>query len=108
MGILIYGIEKIFRDSADGIIPVEENNYLFALNKLTKDNNNPIAMKTVMKETSILVSPQSIVLGFKQLFEVVSVVSLEFNHQKIKNYPPYSKIVENLWPAITIKVIKVF
>ena len=103
---MIYGKEKIFRDSADGIMPGEDKNFLLALNKLTEDNNNQIALNTVMEETNILIEPKTNTLPeFQQLFEAISVVSLKFNHQKIKNYPPYSKIVQALWPLITNTVI---
>ena len=102
---MIYGKEKIFRDSADGNMPREEKNFFFALNKLTEDNNNQIALNTVMKETRILIEPKTNVLPeFQQLYETISIVSIKFNHQKIKNYPPYSLIVQILWPLITITV----
>jgi len=40
MGIIIFGQISVSRDSADGSMPSEENNFLVAMNKLTEDYNN--------------------------------------------------------------------
>ena len=40
MGIVIFGMLSVGRDSADGAIPSEDNNFLVAMNILTKDHNN--------------------------------------------------------------------
>ncbi len=107
MGIMIYGKKTIFPDSADGIIPEEERNFLVAVNRLTEDHNNQIALNTFNKEIKILIEPNTVILPeFQQLIERVSAVSMKFNSQNIKNYPPYSTIVQILWPLITNTVMK--
>ena len=35
-------------DTADGVIPTEENNFLVAVNKLLKNYNNTVATKTIL------------------------------------------------------------
>ena len=42
---------------------------------------------------------------FQLLIEQSTVASLAMNEHEIKNYPPYSAIVQNLWPVITNTVI---
>ena len=106
MGIMIYGKETIYRDSADGIMPAEETNFLYALHKLTEDSNNQNAMATVVRESSTLITPEAGALEeFEALIELSAVVSSILNAQKIKNYPPYSAIVQSLWPVVTNRVI---
>ena len=106
MGIMIYGKETIYRGSADGIMPAEETNFLYALKKLAVDSNNQNAMTTVVRESSAFITPESRLLPeFQTLIELSAVVSTTINAQKIKNYPPYSAIVQNLWPIITNTVM---
>lgn len=109
MGIMVYGKETIYRDSADGIMPAEETNFLYALNILTEESTNENAIATVVRESSTFITPATGVLKeFQALIELSAVVSSVLNAQKIKNYPPYSAIVQNLWPVVTNTVIITF
>ncbi len=106
---MIYGKETIYRDSADGIMPAEETNFLYALNKLTEESSNENAITTIVRESSTLITPATGALKeFQALIELSAVVSSVLNAQKIKNYPPYSAIVQNLWPVVTNTVIITF
>ncbi len=40
MGIIIHGQLSVERNSADGTMPNEDNNFLIALNKVSEDYNN--------------------------------------------------------------------
>jgi hypothetical protein len=49
MGIMIHGRHKIHRNSADGIMPIAEKNYMVAVSKLFCDWNNTEAIKTILR-----------------------------------------------------------
>jgi len=51
MGIMIHGRHKIHRNSADGVIPVAEKNFMIAVSKLSCQWNNQQAITTVLKGT---------------------------------------------------------
>jgi hypothetical protein len=103
---MMHQTETINRESANGMIPEEEINFFVALTKLAVDSTNQDAMKTVTTQASTLITPESgVIPEFEMLIEQATVFSLTINQQQIKNYPPYSAIIENLWPSITNKVM---
>ncbi len=48
MGILIFGTADLHNDTADGVMPTEENNFLVAVKILSEDYNNTEATKTIL------------------------------------------------------------
>jgi hypothetical protein len=99
--------EKFARKTLMKLTAEEERNFMVALNRLTEDHNHQIALTTFNKEIKILIEPNTVILPeFQLLIERVSAVSIKFNYQNMKNYPPYSTIVQILWPLITNTVMK--
>jgi hypothetical protein len=109
MGILIYGGSYIVNNSADGVMPSEENNYLVAMRKLPENYNNTVAMKTVLHSLSTFESPFSTIpKDFDQYHDTLIEISKKINEDKFKNSPLYSNIIDILWPKLTQKVYILF
>jgi len=105
MGILIFGYAYIHNDSADGVMPTEENNFLVAVKKLSEDYNNTEATKTILHSLGLFTNSFSMMpKSFESYYDSLIQIAKNINEQKVNNSPLYSYIIESLWPILTRKV----
>jgi hypothetical protein len=102
MGIMLYHSEFLKNGTADGIMPTEDNNFLFAVNHLQEDYNNTVAIKTILHSLELYVSPFSTLS--ETFLELLIKLSKYINEQKVKNSPLYAHIIEKIWPLATSRV----
>ena len=106
MGILISDNHgDLVHDTADAIMPSEENNFSFAVKKLLEDYKKPIATRTILHSLKFLTSQFSTMpKDFEQYHDQLIQITKKINKQKVKNSFLYSKVIDSLWPILTSKV----
>ena len=102
---MLEGQADFVHDTADAIMPSEENNFSFAVKKLLEDFKKPVATRTILHSLKSLTSQFSTMpKDFEQYHDQLIQITKKINKQKVKNSILYSKVIDSLWPILTSKV----